>query len=208
VDADWRPAEVEAEIRAIAREAEDAMHEGTWRPVDALDADGETPAVIHGVYFGAAGVVWALHRLAQAGLLEPRHDHAQVARDVLDSYLRRPEFGGPAPSLWMGEGGIALVAWLLAPTRELADRLAELVVADPDDDTLELMWGSPGLLLIADAMLERARRFATHAARQVAAARRDYGRGRHSLWTGDLATAIYLHNCLRATSDVPGIEVW
>ena len=155
VDAEWRPADVEAEIRAIAREAEDAMHDGTWWPVHPLDADAETPAVIHGVYFGAAGMVWALHRLAQAGLHEPRRDHAQLARDVLDSYLRRPEFGGPVPSLWMGEGGIALVAWLLAPARELAERLAELVVADPEDDTLELMWGSPGLLLIADAMLER-----------------------------------------------------
>jgi len=37
----------------------------------------------------------------------------------------------------------------------LADRLSELVVVDPDGDTLELLWGSPGLLLIADAMLER-----------------------------------------------------
>ena len=55
----------------------------------------------------------------------------------------------------MGEGGIALVAWLLSPTQALADRLAELVVAEPDRDTLELMWGSPGLLLIADVMLER-----------------------------------------------------
>jgi lantibiotic modifying enzyme len=54
----------------------------------------------------------------------------------------------------MGEGGIALVAWLLSPTRALADRLAKLVTVDPGRDTLELMWGSPGLLLIADAMLE------------------------------------------------------
>ena len=37
----------------------------------------------------------------------------------------------------------------------LADRLAELAVAAPEDDTLELLWGSLGLLAIADAMLER-----------------------------------------------------
>ena len=59
-----------------------------------------------------------------------------------------------------------------------------------------------------EVWLERARRFAMHAVCQVAAARRDYGGGRHSLWTGDVGTAIYLHNCLRATSDVPGIDVW
>ncbi len=57
--------------------------------------------------------------------------------------------------MWMGESGIALVAWLLSPTEELADRLAGLVIVDPDHDTLELMWGSPGLLLVADAMLDR-----------------------------------------------------
>ena len=47
------------------------------------------------------------------------------------------------------------MAWLLAPSPELADRLAELAVAAPEGDTLELLWGSPGLLAIADAMLER-----------------------------------------------------
>ena len=40
--------------------------------------------------------------------------------------------------------------------------------------------------------LERARRFATHAAGQVAATRLQYGHGRHSLWSGDLGTALYL----------------
>src|SRR5206468_3942454 len=155
VETAWRPAEVEAGIRRIAADAEDALRAGDWWRVHPLDADGETPEVIHGIYFGAAGVVWALHRLAQAGLHEPRRDYARLADEVLDSYLRRPEFGGPVPSWWMGEGGIALVAWLLSPTTELASRLAGLVGAELGDDTLELMWGSPGLLLIADAMLER-----------------------------------------------------
>jgi lantibiotic modifying enzyme len=104
---------------------------------------------------GAAGMLWALDHLARAGLHEPRHDYARLAGDVLASYLSRPELDGPEPSLWIGEGGITLVAWLLGPTPALADRLAELVGAEPAEDTLELMWGSPGLLVIADAMLER-----------------------------------------------------
>ena len=379
----WRPAEVEAAIRTIAHEAEDALRDGEWWPVHPLDAEDDDPDVFHGVYLGAAGVLWALHRLAQAGLHEPRHDYAQLAEGVLDSYLGRPEFDGPVPSLWMGEGGISLVAWLLSPTRALADRLAQIVIVEPDNDTLELMWGSPGLLLIADAMLERtgeprwtsawstiadrlmlqwgahvpdfwtqrlygsteeilgpahglagvvaalarrpdllppgqlvprttaalsatavhqgthanwppepnqplerqggsirtqwchgapgivasiaalprderldslllaggeltwaagplrkganlchgtagngfallklftrtadeswlqrARRFAMHSAGQVAAARRHYGRGRYSLWTGDVGTAMYLHQCLVGTSEVPTIDLW
>ena len=155
VSAGWEPVAVQAEIRAIAREAEDMLRGGQWWPVHPLDAEPGDPEVFHGIYLGAAGVLWALHRLAQAGLHEPRHDHARLAHDVLDSYLAHPEFDGPLPSLWMGEGGIALVAWLLSPTQALADRLAQLVVVEPDRDTLELMWGSPGLLLIADVMLER-----------------------------------------------------
>ena len=155
LDAAWSPAEVEAAIRAIARDAEDARRDRDWWPIHPLDAEDDDPDVVHGVYLGAAGVVWALHHLAEAGLHEPRHDAARLAGEVLESYLRRPEFGGPKPSLLMGEGGIALVAYLLSPTPALADRLAGLVVPAPDSDTLELLEGSPGLLLIADVMLER-----------------------------------------------------
>jgi hypothetical protein len=383
LEAAWNPAEVEAEIRAIARDADEALRGRDWWPIHPLDAEEGDPDVVHGVYFGAAGVLWALHRLAQEGLHEPRHDYARLAEDVLESYLSRPEFGGPVPSVFLGEGGIALVAWLLSPSPALADRLAHVLVAHPDGDTLELLWGSPGLLLIADAMLERtgedrwssvwsaiaghlmlhwgehvpdfwtqhlygsveeivgaghglagviaalarrpellppdqilarttaalsataihegdhanwppvrdqplekpgglirtqwchgapgivtstaalprddeldallraggeltwaagplrkgaglchgtagngyallklftrtgdeswlerARRFAMHSAGQVAAARREYGRGRYSLWTGDLGTAVYLQQCLAGTSEMPTIDLW
>ena len=44
--------------------------------------------------------------------------------------------------------------------------------------------------------LERARGFAMHAIEQVERARAEYGRGRHTLWTGDLGTALYLQSCL------------
>jgi hypothetical protein len=153
-DAEWSRAAVEAEIRVIARAADEALRDGEWWPLHPLDDDGATPAALHGIYLGAAGVLWALDHLAGAGLHEPGHDYARLAVDALESYGRRPEFGGPLPSLWLGEGGIALVAFLLAPSPQLADRLAELAVAAPESDTLELLWGSPGLLAIADAMLE------------------------------------------------------
>jgi hypothetical protein len=56
--------------------------------------------------------------------------------------------------------------------------------------------------------LERARRFAVHAAAQVEATRREHGRGRYSLWTGDLGAAIYLHRCLAGGSGMPGLDAW
>jgi lantibiotic modifying enzyme len=151
----WAPDAIEEAIRAIARDADDALGEEDWWPWHPLDSDGETPDAVHGVYLGAAGVLLALQRLAEAGLHQSGHDYARLAIDALESYRRRPEFGGPVPSMWMGESGVALVAWLLSPTDALADRLADLLALDPQHDTLELMWGSPGLLVVADAMLER-----------------------------------------------------
>jgi hypothetical protein len=51
--------------------------------------------------------------------------------------------------------------------------------------------------------LDRARAFATHAAVQVARARAGHGRGRHTLWTGDLGTALYLGDCLAGEGSLP-----
>jgi hypothetical protein len=155
LDADWSPDDGRAAIRTIAQDADASLRDCDWWPVHPLDREGDTPDVVHGIYFGAAGVLWALDHLARAGLHEPGHEYGRLAREALASYNERPEFGGPVTSLWVGEGGIALVAWLLEPEPALADRLAELVAVDPDGDTLELLWGSPGQLLIADVMLER-----------------------------------------------------
>jgi hypothetical protein len=54
--------------------------------------------------------------------------------------------------------------------------------------------------------LDRARQFAMHSIRQMAAARSKYGRGRYSLWTGDLGVAIYLQQCLAGTSGMPSLD--
>ena len=59
-----------------------------------------------------------------------------------------------------------------------------------------------------EAWLQRARRFATHAAAQVEAARRQHGQGRHTLWTGDLGTAMFLQACLAGTAELPALDAW
>ena len=51
--------------------------------------------------------------------------------------------------------------------------------------------------------LTRARAFALHAARQVELSRSEYGRGRYTLWTGDLGTALYLADCVDGGGQVP-----
>jgi hypothetical protein len=54
--------------------------------------------------------------------------------------------------------------------------------------------------------LERARAFAMHALEQVDAARRQLGRGRFSLFTGDLGVALYLRDCLVGEGSYPFLQ--
>ena len=55
--------------------------------------------------------------------------------------------------------------------------------------------------------LDRARAFAIHAVEQVERMRGTYGRGRYTLWTGDLGTALYLWSCITATAAVPTLDI-
>jgi hypothetical protein len=54
--------------------------------------------------------------------------------------------------------------------------------------------------------LHRARRFAMHALAQAEAAREQHGRGRHSLWTGDLGAALYALQCVDGCDGVPSLH--
>ena len=56
--------------------------------------------------------------------------------------------------------------------------------------------------------LERARTFAMSAIAQCREARRRYGHGRTTLWTGDLGLALYLHDCVEGATRFPTVEVF
>jgi hypothetical protein len=142
---EWDQARVEEAIAGIVADAE-AAFDGTrwpWHPLDGEDDEDSAS-----IYLGSAGVVWALHELGATGW----HD-AAVA--LVDRYRARPDFGeGAAPaSYWAGECGIALVAFRLTGDAGFGDRAHELVLQNLDSETNEVMWGTPGTLLVAEAML-------------------------------------------------------
>jgi hypothetical protein len=56
--------------------------------------------------------------------------------------------------------------------------------------------------------LERARAFAMTAIAQCREARQQLGRGRYSLWTGDVGLAVYLWDCLRAMPHFPTVDIF
>jgi len=56
--------------------------------------------------------------------------------------------------------------------------------------------------------LAHARAFAMTAIAQYREARAELGRGRYSLWTGDIGLAVYLHDCMTAEPAFPTIDVF
>jgi lantibiotic modifying enzyme len=56
--------------------------------------------------------------------------------------------------------------------------------------------------------LERARRFAVHALGQVERLRAANGRGRYSLWTGDVGTALFAAACLDQDARYPILDIF
>jgi hypothetical protein len=56
--------------------------------------------------------------------------------------------------------------------------------------------------------LDRARSFAMTAIAQCRETRAEVGRGRYSLWTGDIGLAVYLWDCLRAEPRFPTVDVF
>jgi len=60
----------------------------------------------------------------------------------------------------------------------------------------------------APIWLDRARAFAMTAIEQCRAARVEHGRGRYSLWSGDIGLACYLHECLEGTARFPTVDVF
>ena len=42
-----------------------------------------------------------------------------------------------------------------------------------------------------------------HSVAQVELARTEHGRGRYSLWTGDVGTALYLADCIDGDGELP-----
>jgi lantibiotic modifying enzyme len=114
------------------------------------------------LYVGAAGVVWALDTLRRRSHADSRLDLAAAARRALERWRETPDFlaglelpSRPRASLLCGESGILVVAWRLAPSAEHADDLLARVRENAGNEADELMWGAPGTLLAARAMLDR-----------------------------------------------------
>jgi hypothetical protein len=160
-DEPWSEGRVRDAVGSIMTDADRAFDpDALWPVVDEWDSyEAKTPLTT--LYAGASGLVWALGSLQERGLTETRLDLAAAAAKTLECWREAPDFPPRTESpvrthasLFFGETFPLLVAWRLAPARELADALHARVRENAETETNELMDGSPGTMLAARAMLQ------------------------------------------------------
>ncbi|HRI17167.1 MAG TPA: LanC-like protein [Burkholderiaceae bacterium] len=155
----WDEALVRAAIAQIVADTEARCMPGTCWPPHPLDLEpGDDPAQpFTPLYFGAAGVIWALHYLQAVGA-------ARLTRSYLDDLERlrlrnrawlEADDSTDFASYLMGDTPILMQAHGAEPTPASADALASLIAGNAEHPTRELMWGAPGTLLAALFMHER-----------------------------------------------------
>jgi hypothetical protein len=125
-------------------------------PLDQPGADRAKPLKM--LYFGAAGVIWALNYLHRVGATAVLHDYSNclvelASKNRADLNLREPQ----SFSYLMGDVGIELVQWRSNPSKELADAIFRAVESNTTNPAREFMWGAPGTMLAALFMLEYTR---------------------------------------------------
>ncbi len=137
-------------IARIVADTERAFSPTAWWPTHPRDTAEAGDATQYCLYFGAAGVVWALHYLQAAGAVALERELPDLAPTIEPNRaaMQAPldeELG----SYLMGDTGIWLVQHAVRPSPALAYRLERLIRATIDHPCRELMWGSPGTLLAA-----------------------------------------------------------
>ena len=145
-EAAWDDSRVRAGVAAIVADAEAALVDGAW-PVHPRDG-GDLPVPPTTLYLGAAGMVWALHRLGSS------LDLGAVVARVRERYVEHPDFApdlADPRSLLMGESGILLVARVVGSAAADDALLLARIRDNVANEFWELMWGSAGTMLAARA---------------------------------------------------------
>jgi len=153
----WSETEARASIERIAQDAI-AAYRGAERPWPnaAEDLEGEADVPYRNVYFGAAGVAWALDRLARDAVAPELPGVQELAQRLHADYLETPELTAleppPAASLFFGESGILLAGEAILRDGTPLPALAACVRRNATHPSLELCWGSPGTMTAALAL--------------------------------------------------------
>ena len=150
----WDASVAKMTIERIAADtARQYSSENLW-PSHPLD-DDRSPRVFHDLYFGAAGVIWALKYLEKLGLAQKMPNFSQIFETIFEvNHDNAKHANSGTNGLPIADSGMLLVGARLIGPEYVADRLAKAVDANQSNPVLELMWGSPGTMLASLFMYE------------------------------------------------------
>ena len=157
IDTAWDEARAQGAIARIVAGTNAAFSDdGLW-PIHPFDVSPERPPdCLKMLYNGAAGTIWALHRLDTQGFAPLTRDYLPAVRslaarhraDIEEHAGVRDYVGTQQGAYLFGETGLHLLEWKLAPSAEVADKL-HAAIESRIGDVRGLVWGGAGAMLAA-----------------------------------------------------------
>src|SRR5688572_22443782 len=90
LDAQWDAATVQQSVRAIVRDAEEALGSAIVWHAHPLDEGPEPSTGLKTLYLGASGTLWAMWHLEREGAVELRVKPTELIERVYESYVAEP----------------------------------------------------------------------------------------------------------------------
>jgi hypothetical protein len=156
-DVPWNESAAKAAIARILDDVHRAYAgvDGLW-PTHPIDRSPERADPSKPLYYGAAGVIWAVHHLDQTGFPATGRDYRSPLEDLAErgraDWIRL--HGKPEHGYLLGATGIHMLRWKLTPSEPHAREIAESIERNVEHRAMGLGWGSPGTTLAAYFMLE------------------------------------------------------
>jgi hypothetical protein len=151
VEIEWDEERARNAIDQIVRDTHthfDPQHLWPIHSLDRMSRDNAKPFRM--LYFGAAGVIWALDYLNRMGATEKVRDYSSTLSELAAANRSDLSLSEPnAYSYLMGDSGISLLQWRANPSAELANSIYRAVESNTTNPAREFMWGAPGTMLVA-----------------------------------------------------------
>ena len=125
IEAEWNQELALEAIDRIVGETHARFDPQKLWPIHPLDKFTDTPTEpFRMLYFGAAGVIWALDYLNVVGATAMKLDYSHALVDLAAKNRADMKLRGPQTNSYlMGDVGISLVQWRLSPSDALADQI-------------------------------------------------------------------------------------
>jgi hypothetical protein len=157
---EWSPARAERAIGQIVADADAGFSPDRYWPPHPKDSDGNATEPLTPLYFGALGMIWALHHLRDMGAASLIRDYAPY-RDAVQASNRRwlgNDYEAAKGAYLMGDTPGLMMAYAAdSGNTHIRDQLETLIAGNIDHPSRELMWGAPGTMLAALFLYERSR---------------------------------------------------